>query len=165
MYSLDNKDLPKSCILSVKIPNSNEAGHALHLEVLFRDNKASKTYKVYPTEKQTGKKGLGDFTSKSIYRYDNWKESLHLEAQSGIDLCEILYESNIHYNTDQRQHIYNIVEKKWALVKERMKKNKKLKELKQDNIKNKYKDEIQVLNGQIRSISEYLNTLKKSNTI
>lgn len=165
MYELYNKDIPKSCKISVKIPPKHIVGKAIHLNVLFRDNIEGKEWNIYPLKKETGKKGLGHFTSTSIYRNKYWKGKLHLEAQTGIDLCESLYESDSFIDATTRHKLYDLVEKRYQLIEERAENNRKCADLVQPNAILKCKEKSAQLNEEIKRLREEISRYKSPHKI
>ena len=130
-YKLYNKDVPKSCLISVKIPSIYTTGKAIHLQVFFRDNIEKKLLSVYPSKSRT--KGKNGYLSPPIYRNKYWKDKLHLEAVTGIDLCESLYESDSFIDTNTRHKIYQLAEQRYQLIEERFKNERKCVDLVQPN--------------------------------
>jgi hypothetical protein len=158
MYKLENKD-NTGCVISVKIPNPNIAGEALHLSTIYK-NKKGQEYIVYPS-KHSKVSGRGRFKSKTIPRTKNWRRNLMTEANTGFILCKTVYESDEYISPQKRQQIYNLMDKRKDLILERFEIDDKLKNVTRESSKKKYNDKRKKIKREIRKIGKTLGIDKK----
>jgi len=162
MYDIRPKE-GIGCYLSVKVPSDyDEAGKGLHVNTRFQSKKTD--YPVFPSEKYGNKLGRGKFASRTVNRNQYWRKNLMLEATTGMEICNVFYNSERQYSDEQKQRIYDLFTKDVDLRKDIIKEEDHCKALQKNKAKsdcfNKLDEMKQKLNQTDETVKELLSFVK-----